>query len=497
MMRKMAGEAARGTKLGGDAQLLHTEASPHSVQAEQALIGAILVNNRFYDELEGGLKPEHFYVPMHAAVFEAVESIIDGRGGEANPITIAERLRGTPFDADKALFPHLSRMFENATLTADAKSLSDVIITAFRQRQLMGLAENLHKEARAASKPEDVEAMLEAVGSEAFRLAEAGGSKASSRGMRENLISVIEQASAAKQSGTGITGITSGFLDLDKLLGGFQKSDLIILGARPSMGKTSLLVNIAQEVAMRHLKEQPNCGPVGIFSLEMSGEQLTQRILSNVAMVNAQQLGSGQINDAEMMRVMKAANDLHTLPLVIDDTPGLSIAALRSRARQMKRRHGIGLIVVDYLQLLTCPLKGDFNRVQEISQISQGLKHVARELDVPVIAASQLSRSVEARDNKRPQLSDLRDSGTIEQDADVVLMLYRAEYYLSRALGAGDSAGAANDVERKRIAETQQQLEAVRGITELIVAKNRKGPTDTVKLLFDGATTTFQNFRRV
>jgi replicative DNA helicase len=431
---------------------------------------------------------------MHAAVFEAIETIIDQRGGDANPITIAERLRGSPFDADKALFPHLSRMFENAALTADAKSLAEVIITAFRQRQLMGLAENLHKEARAASKPEDVEGMLEAVGSEVFRLTEAGGSKSTARGMRENLIAVIEQAAAAKQSGTGITGITSGFLDLDKLLGGFQKSDLIILGARPSMGKTSLLVNIAQAVAMRHLTKQPNCGPVGVFSLEMSSEQLTQRILSNASKINAQQLGSGQISDSEMMRVMKAANDLHTLPLVIDDTPGLSIAALRGRARQMKRQHGIGLIVVDYLQLLTCPLKGDFNRVQEISQISQGLKLVARELNVPVIAASQLSRQVDSRDNKRPLLSDLRDSGTIEQDADVVLMLYRAEYYLSRALGADDGASAAGDAERKRITETQQQLEAVRGITELIVAKNRKGPTDTVKLRFRGETTTFEDY---
>jgi replicative DNA helicase len=491
----MAGEALQASGPGDVSPLARGEKVPHSVQAEQALLGAIMVNNRTYDALEGGLRPDHFYVPLHAAVFSAIEDIINSRGGEANPITLSERLRGSAFDAGKDLFPHLSRMFETATFAGDAKSLAEVIVTAYRQRQLMGLAESVHKEARAASKPEDVEAMLEAVGSEVFRLADMSGEKRTKRSVREHLIDVIRQVGAAKESGTGITGVTSGFIDIDRLLGGFQNSDLIILGARPSMGKTSLLVNIAQTVAMRHLKGEFNSGPVAMFSLEMSAAQLMQRVLSNASAINAQQLAVGRVTDADMLRLVKAANELHSLPLVIDDTPGLSISAFRARARQMKRQHGIGLIVVDYLQLLTCPLKGDFNRVQEISQISQGLKHVARELDVPVIAASQLSRLVESRDNKRPLLSDLRDSGTIEQDADVVLMLYRAEYYLSRALGAGDEASVASDVERKRIADTQRQLDAVRGITEVIVAKNRKGPTDTVKLLFDGATTTFQNFK--
>lgn len=468
-------------------------AVPHSAHAEQALLGAIMVNNRFYDELEGALNKDHFYVPLHGAVFEAIEEVINTRGGEANPITISQRLQGSPFDADKALFPHLSSMFESATLVADAKSLADVIITSFRQRQLMGLAETVHSQARATSKPEEVEAMLESVAAEVFRLTELGG-RSVTRGMRQNLIEVIRQADAAKRSGTGITGVASGFLDLDQLLGGFQKSDFIVVGARPSMGKTSLLLNIAQVAAKRFQDDQDNSCPVGVFSLEMSATQLTQRLVANAANICATKLANGQMTDAEMGRFMNSANDLHKLPLVIDDTAGLTINALRSRAREMKRKQGIGLIIVDYLQLMMSPIRGDYNRVQEITQISRGLKTIARELDVPVIAASQLSRSVESRDNKRPLLSDLRESGSIEQDADVVLMLYRHDYYLKGALGGADEATGMTDAERKRIGEMKAQLEVTRGITEVIVAKNRKGPTDTVKLLFDGATTTFRNF---
>lgn len=488
----MAGEAARVVQLGSERLPRGVDKSPHSSQAEQALLGAIMVNNRFYDELGGTLKAEHFYVPLHGAVFEAIDDIINERGGEANPITISQRLHGTPYDAEKALFPHLTAMFENAALTGDAKSLADVIITTFRQRQLMGLAENLHVKARDASRPEDVEAMLESVGSEVYRLSEIAG-KAVSCDLRDNLVSVVRQADAAKRSGTGITGIASGLVDLDRLLSGFQNSDFIVLGARPSMGKTSLLLNIAQSVAGRCLKGEANAVPVGFFSLEMSGEQLTQRLVANAANVSSHQIANGLLSDLDMARVVEAANTLQKLPLHIDDTAGLTINALRSRAREMKRKHGVGLLIVDYLQLMLAPVKGDYNRVQEISEISRGLKTVARELEVPVIAASQLSRQVESRDNKRPLLSDLRESGSIEQDADVVMMLFREEYYLSKQLGVADDM-AGSDAERKRSGDVRARLEAVRGLAEAILAKNRKGPTDTVKLMFDGATTTFRNF---
>lgn len=485
--------AARFVPLRGDAPF-KAAGVPHSVQAEQALLGTIMVNNRLYDDLYGRLEADHFYVPLHGAVFGAMEAIINGRGGEANPITIRERLRGTSFDADEKLFPHLSSMFENAAFAGDARSLADVILTAFKQRQLMGLAENLHAKARDAARPEDVDGVVESAGSELFRLSEAGGHKTGARGMRENLIEVIKQAEAAKASGAGITGIASGFAELDRLLSGFQRSDLIILGARPSMGKTSLLLNIAHWVAGRQLRNEPHGAPVAVFSLEMSAEQLTQRMLAAEAGVASQRISSGQFSDADFDDMVGSADKLQSLPLYIDDTPGLSITSLRARARQLKRKHGIGLIIVDYLQLLTAPIRGDYNRVQEISLISQGLKHVARELDVPVIAASQLSRQVDSRDNKRPQLSDLRESGSIEQDADVVCFLFREDYYLSRMVGAGDDTSGGSEMDRRKLAEAQDRLDAVRGITELLVSKNRKGPIDTIKLLFDGGTTTFRDY---
>lgn len=476
---------------GGASVATHTAAvaaAPHSVAAEQALLGAVMVNNKLYDDLQGALLAEHFYVPLHAAVFEALERLIN-RGRDANPITVREGLRNTPFDADNALFPHLSAMFENAGLSSDVKSLAEVIRTAFLQRQLMGLGDSLRLQAATANRPEDADRVIDAASSELFRLAETGRATATVRGMRHSLRDVIERAELAKKEGGGITGVASGFLDLDALLGGLQRSDLIILGARPSMGKTSLIINVAQAAATRLLRGEANGAAVGVFSLEMSAEQLTQRMLSSAANVSAQQISSGHLGDAEFGRMVAAAGEMAELPLYIDDTPGLSISAIRARARRMKQVYGIGLLIVDYLQLMTAPGKGnEQNRVQEISAISQGLKTIARDLNIPVIAASQLSRSVEARDNKRPQLADLRESGSIEQDADLVLFLYRADYYLSRQIGAGNEPGNAKMMEMK------DQLEKLRGVTELIVAKNRKGPTDTVRLLFHPQTTTFHNY---
>jgi replicative DNA helicase len=466
---------------------------PHSVAAEQALVGALLVNNRLLDDLDGALAFEHFYVPLHAEVFRVIADIT-ARGGEANPITVVERLKGTSFDADKQLFPHLSKMFENAALAADVRSLAEVIQVTFMQRQLMGLCDSAKGQAAQAAGPEAVKAVIESAGSELFRLSEIPEGRAVVRGMRDGLIDVLKRAEVAKKDGSGITGVASGYTDLDNLLGGFQRSDLIILGARPSMGKTSLLLNIAERAARKHSRNEPNGAAVAVFSLEMSYEQLVQRMLAGAANVSSQQIGSGRLGEGDFIRMAASANELAGLPLFIDDTPGLSIATLRARARRMKRQHGIGLVIVDYLQLMSGPpVRGDFNKVQEVSAISQGLKQVARELDVPVIAASQLSRQLEQRDNKRPQLSDLRESGSIEQDADVVMMLYRPEYYLSRQIGAAEES-AVSDAERKRAAEALGELERVRGITEVLVSKNRKGPTDTVKLLFEGKTTSFADY---
>lgn len=464
-----------------------TVQAPHSVAAEQALLGLLMVNNRQLDDLSGALLAEHFYVPLHAAIFDSIEKLIN-RGREANPITLRETLRGTPYDDEQTLLGHLTGMFENAGLGQDVKSLAEVIHTTYLQRQLMGLGDTLRSQATSAHRRDEAQQVLESISGELFRLAETGAGSTTVRGLRDPLIEVITRAEQARKDGSGITGVSTGFIDIDNLLGGLQKSDLIILAARPSMGKTTFAVNIAQNAATKLLTGGAAGAAVGVFSMEMSADQLAARMLASAAGISSHQLSNGHLSDADFRRLTEAAGQLAELPFYIDDTPQLSVNALRARARRMKRQYGIGLLVVDYLQLMTGTRSGNSdNRVQEVSEISQGLKTIARELNVPVIALSQLSRAVENRDNKRPQLSDLRESGSIEQDADLVVFLYREEYYLSRQLGADESMD-------EKTLKAKEKLEQVRGKTEVLISKNRKGPTGVVTLLFHGETTTFHNY---
>jgi replicative DNA helicase len=450
-----------------------------------------MVRNALYDELEGTLRPEHFYVPLHAAVFAAVEHLINVVGVEANPISIDAQLKETTFGKQGNLYPHLSEMFTNAGFAGDIKSIAQVVQATYIQRMLMGLGDSIKREARLATSLEATTAVVTQAGEELYRLGDTG-TAGTMRTAREGLQAMIDQAERARGAG-GLIGVSTGFTDLDKLLGGLQRSDLIILGARPSMGKTSLLLNIAYQAARRRMAGDGGCA-VGMFSLEMSLEQLMQRVVASAAGINSQLIANGHISEAMMGKLVNTAGGMADLPLVIDDGAGLTIQQIHSRARQMKRKYGIGLLVVDYLQLMRAPgRRNDQNRVQEVSEISQGLKQIARELDVPVLVASQLSRNVESRDNKRPLLSDLRESGSIEQDADLVMFLYREEYYLSRALGGASESDASTDAERRKLSEAKDRLEKMRGITELIVSKNRKGPTDTVRLLFKAETTCFHS----
>lgn len=467
---------------------------PHNVAAEQAVLGAIMVRNALYDELGGMLRPEHFYVPLHAAVFGAIEHLINVSGLEANPISIDARLKGTTANDAGNLLPHLSSIFENAGLAGDIKSIAEVVQTTYVQRQLMGLGDSIKREAQAASTRESASLVVSQAGDELYRLSDSGTANAI-RTAREGFNEMIVQAERAKSAGGGVIGVGTGFIDLDRLLGGLQRSDLIILGARPSMGKTSLLLNIALHAAQKKMAGDRTGAAVGMFSLEMSTPQLMQRVAASAAGVNSQHIANGHLSDTGFGRVVHAAGAMADLPLFIDDTAALSIQQMQARARQMKRKHNVGLIVVDYLQLMTASgRRNDHNRVQEVSEISQGLKQIARDLDVPVLVASQLSRNVESRDNKRPLLSDLRESGSIEQDADVVSFLYREEYYLSRALGGTTESDTSSDAERRKLADSKDRLERMRGITELIISKNRKGPTDTIRLFFQAETTTFQSF---
>lgn len=467
---------------------------PNSMAAEQAVLGALFLNNKLFDDISDALTTDQFHDPLHAAVFDAIASITR-RGREATPITVRQALHNTPFNSDDALYPKLSGFFDHAAKPTDLVGLADIIRTAHNQRKMISLGDTLRQQAANSKSKQETLKLIQEASDALFSLGEGAGASTVFRGLRESLIAVMRQAEDARRNGSGMSGLATGFTDLDALLGGLNRSDLIILGARPSMGKTSLLINIAQEVARRHIEGMSNGAPVAVFSLEMSAEQLTQRILSSAAHVSTQHMANGTLSDSDLTRITLAANQLAELPLYIDDTPGLSIAALRSRARGMKRKYGIGLIIIDYLQLMTAPSqRADQNRVQEISQISQGLKHIARELDIPVMAASQLSRQLENRDNKRPQLSDLRESGSIEQDADLVWFLYRADYYLSKQIGAGDESLAANDKDRQALIEAKERLASITGLTELLISKNRKGPTDTINLHFNGKTTTFHNY---
>ncbi|TKW60521.1 MAG: replicative DNA helicase [Blastochloris viridis] len=459
---------------------------PHSVAAEQAILGLLMVNNRQLDDLAGAILAEHFYVPLHAAIFEGLQTLVN-RGREANPITLREILRGTPYDDEQTLLTHLTQMFENAGLGGDVRSLAEVIHTTYLQRQLITLGESLRSQAGSAHRPDEAKEVLDAVSGELFKLAESGSGSSSAKNLRDPLIEVIKRAEQARKDGGGVSGVSTGFIDIDHLLGGLHKSDLIILAARPSMGKTSFAINVAQNAATRMLTGGANGAAVGVFSLEMSADQLAARMLSSAAGISSHQLTNGHLSDADFRRLSEAAGQLAELPMYIDDTPQLSVNALRARARRMKRLYGIGLLVVDYLQLMSgSKASSADNRVQEVSEISQGLKTIARELNVPVIALSQLSRSVENRDNKRPQLSDLRESGSIEQDADLVVFLYREDYYLSRQLGAEEGMD-------EKTMKLKEKLEQVRGRAEVLFSKNRKGPTGVVTLMFHGETTTFHN----
>ncbi|MFZ2619266.1 MAG: replicative DNA helicase [Alphaproteobacteria bacterium] len=481
------------------AAALPTVAVPHSVEAEQALLGAIMYNNKALDDLGGRLLADHFYVPFHAELFAVMERLIN-KGFEANPRTLFENLKRTPFAQEADLSNHLVHMLESAVYTNEILSLAEIIHTHYLQRQMMALGGEMARNASQAHDNTAAQEVLEKTSSELFALAETGNASTTVQDLKKPLQIVIQRAEEAR-SKDGPVGLPTGFKDIDDKLGGLQNSDLIILAARPSMGKTAFAGNLTYNIA-RACQMQRGGKPVGFFSLEMSADQLASRLLCSAAGVDSIKLQRGDMHDSEFGRVVAASNELAECPIYIDDTPGLSVTALRARARRMKRQFDIGLLVVDYLQLLRAGSgKNQDNRVQEISEISMTLKAIARELNVPVIALSQLSRAVENRDNKRPQLSDLRESGSIEQDADIVMFLYREEYYIEKQLGlvevneAGqevtETGGAEGD---KSMTKLRERLEQVRGKVEVLISKNRKGATGVVALTFQPEITTFHNY---
>jgi replicative DNA helicase len=473
---------------------------PHNYEAEQALLGAILLNNRAFEKISEFLRPEHFAEPAHGRVFAACGKLIE-RGQIANPVTLK-----TFFESDGGLAeiggtPYLAQLANAVVSIINAEDYGKLIHDLHLRRELIALGEDM---VNRAFEPSIDDPALDQIGraeGQLYELATTGQTEGGFESFGHVLVEAVRQAEAAHKRQGKLSGVPTGLVDLDTKLGGLHPSDLLILAGRPSMGKTSLATNIAFNAAKAYREETDALGNakavdgavVAFFSLEMSSEQLATRILAEQAEIASHKIRQGEMSNDEFERLVVAAQELQRLPLHIDDTPALSISAVRTRARRLKRQHGLGLIVVDYLQLLRGTGGGsEQNRVQEVSEITRGLKALAKELDVPVIALSQLSRAVEQREDKRPQLSDLRESGSIEQDADVVMFVFREQYYLERA----EPSRRPEEAEEKfneRYAKWQERCEEVWNTAEVIVAKQRHGPVGMVRLSFHGEFTKFGN----
>ena len=466
---------------------------PQNQEAEQALLGALLLNNRAYEKVSEFLKKEHFINQAHGRIFEAITNFIE-RGQEADPITLKAYFDN---DADlKAIGggAYLAELAASVVTIINAEDYGRAVHEHYLRRQIIDIGEDMVNGAYRHDLDVTPQDQIEIAERQLFDLANQGDVRGGFVHFIRSMEAAIATAEAAYQRQNRVTGVTSGLQDLDRKLGGLHKSDLIILAGRPSMGKTALATNIAVSAAKEFMNSQGKAGAVvGIFSLEMSAEQLAARVLADETKIPSDKIRRGEVRDTDFQTFIAASHALSRLPLYIDDTPAITVGMLRTRARRLKRTHNLGMIVIDYLQLMRGSGSGrQENRVQEISEITRGLKAVAKELEVPVLALSQLSRAVEAREDKRPQLSDLRESGSIEQDADVVMFVYREQYYLERA----EPVRRPDETEEKaneRHDRWKQRCEEVHNIGECIIAKQRHGPIGTVHLHFDGQFTKFSN----
>jgi replicative DNA helicase len=475
---------------------------PVNPEAEQALLGAILANNAAYERVSEFLLPEHFADPVHARIYEACGILIE-RGQLANAIQLKNLFEQEATLADIGGAQYLAKLQSSYVTIINAKDYGKTIHDLYLRRQLISLGEDVFNDAYEHDLESDANQQIESAEERLYNLAEAGQIEGGLMAFRHAVIESVNMTETALRRDGRLAGLSTGLADLDKLLGGLHKSDLCILAARPSMGKSSLATNIAFHVADNPREELDAEGNpvlaqqvVAFFSLEMSSEQLASRILSERSKVRSDAMRKGEIRNEEFDAIFEASRQLHELPLFIDDTPAISMAQMRTRARRLKRQHGLSLIVVDYLQLMQPPAgRRSDNRVQEVSEITRGLKAIAKDLDVPVLALSQLSRQVEQREDKRPQLSDLRESGSIEQDADVVMFIYRDQYYAERAEPT-QRDDESDEKYHDRHAKWQERCEKVYGIAEVIVAKQRHGPIGIRKFAFDGNTTTFSDLAR-
>ena len=465
--------------------------APHSIEAEQQLLGAILTNNDLFDRIAQILQAEHFYDPVHARIFETAAARI-AKNNLASPVTLKAFLEDDAGLAELGGPAYLMRLAGAAISSFAVRDYAEMIYDLAIRRELIDVGNEIAaKAARVDVQSEPKEQIVEAE-QKLYALAEQGQTEQGFQSFLTAVTDAVKVANAAYQREGGLAGVSTGLIDMDKKLGGLHRSDLLILAGRPSMGKTSLATNVAFNIARAYKKGITASGEegaidggvVGFFSLEMSAEQLASRILSEVAEIPSNQIRRGDFTESEFRRIVDAAKELEAAPLFIDDTPALPISQLAARARRLKRTHGLDALFVDYLQLVRGTGRSE-NRVNEISEITMGLKAIAKELDIPVVALSQLSRQVENREDKRPQLSDLRESGSIEQDADVVMFVFREEYYKER-----EKPG---DHELDKMAIWQDEMERLHGKAEVVIGKQRHGPIGTVELSFEGQFTRFGN----
>ena len=465
------------------------ETMPHSIEAEQQLLGAILTNNDIYDRVASVITAEHFYDPVHARIFDIASARI-AKNNLASPVTLKAFMEDDEGLKELGGPAYLARLAGAAISAFAVRDYAQMIYDLAVRRDLIQLGRDISaKAAKVDVASEPKEQIVEAEQA-LYKLAEQGTTEGGFQSFLKAVTDAVNVANAAYQREGGLAGISTGLTDLDKKLGGLHSSDLLILAGRPSMGKTSLATNVAFNIAKAYRKGlRPDGsegaiegGVVGFFSLEMSAEQLAARILSEAAEVPSEQIRRGDMTEAEFRRFVEAAKALEACPLYIDDTPSIPIAQLAARARRLKRTHGLDMLIVDYIQLVRGTSD---NRVQEIGEISMGLKAIAKELNIPVIGLSQLSRQVESREDKRPQLSDLRESGSIEQDADVVMFVFREEYYKER-----EKPG---DHDLEAMAKWTEEMERLHGRAEVIIGKQRHGPIGSIDLSFEGRFTRFGN----
>ncbi|MDR0329856.1 MAG: replicative DNA helicase [Rickettsia sp.] len=466
---------------------------PANVQAEQMLIGAILVNHDYLNTVSEFLRPDHFFEPIHQKIYNAIE-VITKKGLIATPVTLRSMLERDELFQQLGGSDYLNKLATLSMMVINPLDYGRIIYDLAVRRNLIQIGEEVVNNAYDSSLEYDASQQIEHAEGKLYNLASEGVNEKSFVKIATALSESLASINRAMKNSNHVIGVSTGLIDLDNELSGFHNSDLVVIAARPAMGKTAFAINLAvnacNSMQLKNNGEEKERQSVGFFSLEMSSEQLTTRLLSMRTNIDSSSLRTGHLTEEDYNRLRREAIDLSSLPFFIDDTPALSIAAIRTRARKMKRKHNLGILFIDYLQLIRGINKPD-NRVNEISEITQGLKAIAKELNIPVIALSQLSRAVELREDKRPILSDLRESGSIEQDADIVMFIYREGYYLASKEPSSSDAKYA-----EKHAEWLSNLNQVYNIADIIIAKHRNGRVGRVKLHYDGQYSKFSNLQK-